>query len=231
MRASLVLLLACVVLAFQLQGSEAQFSFSLPGKWGNGKRANTAAWGKRGECGEVDPEAIFSLYKIVEVRVDASFRFFLRRLFCFPLSISYMYVDISFVKVPTMLFLWNSARFQVLTSCYWDNLNFLRWKIAHPGGTVTQDIQEDTFTKVEIKTWLHDIILGVIRIMRCDAGGHSYQDFTFNRLVTQIPHCISPVSLNTPFCNRNMHMCAHFCYKMLYCRIFVKYIVGYVRWV
>ena len=32
------------------------------------------------------------------------------------------------------------------------------------------------------------------------------------KLVAQIPRCASPISHNAPFCNRNVHMCAHFCY-------------------
>ena len=34
-----------------------------------------------------------------------------------------------------------------------------------------------------------------------------------NRSVSQIPQCTSLISHNAPFCNRNMHMSAHFCYK------------------
>ena len=33
---------------------------------------------------------------------------------------------------------------------------------------------------------------------------------------SQIPQCTSPISHNAPFCNRNVHMCAHFCYKMMH---------------
>ena len=32
--------------------------------------------------------------------------------------------------------------------------------------------------------------------------------------VAQITQCTSPISQNAPFCNRNVHMCAHFCYEM-----------------
>ena len=41
-----------------------------------------------------------------------------------------------------------------------------------------------------------------------------------NGPVTQIPHCISPVSYNAPFCKRNVHICAHFFYKMVHCGVF-----------
>ena len=38
---------------------------------------------------------------------------------------------------------------------------------------------------------------------------------------------------NAPFCNRNVHMCAHFCYKMVLCGISVKCIseMRFLRWV
>ena len=49
-----------------------------------------------------------------------------------------------------------------------------------------------------------------------------------NRSVAQIPQCTSLMSHNAPFCNRNVHMCAHFCYKMVHCRIIVWCIVGFV---
>ena len=42
-----------------------------------------------------------------------------------------------------------------------------------------------------------------------------------------IPQCTSPKPHNTPFCKRNVHMCAHFCYEMLHCGIFVWCIVGF----
>ena len=34
-----------------------------------------------------------------------------------------------------------------------------------------------------------------------------------NRSISQIPWCTSPISHNAPLCNRNVHTCAHFCYK------------------
>ena len=54
-----------------------------------------------------------------------------------------------------------------------------------------------------------------------------------------IPQSTSPTSLHTPapyptnaqFCNRNVRICAHFCYKTVHCGIFVWCIVGFVRWV
>ena len=36
---------------------------------------------------------------------------------------------------------------------------------------------------------------------------------------------------NAPFCKRSVHICAHFCYKMVHCVVIVQHIVGLVRWV
>ena len=47
----------------------------------------------------------------------------------------------------------------------------------------------------------------------------------------QIPQCIIKISHIAPFCNRNVHTCTHFCYKMLHCGIWHRCILGFVRWV
>ena len=49
-----------------------------------------------------------------------------------------------------------------------------------------------------------------------------------NRPVAQIPKCTSPISHNAPFCSRNVHMCAHFCYETVQG---MGYIVIYVRFI
>ena len=36
---------------------------------------------------------------------------------------------------------------------------------------------------------------------------------------SQIPQGIRQISHSTPFCNKNVHTCAHFCYKMVHCGI------------
>ena len=56
---------------------------------------------------------------------------------------------------------------------------------------------------------------------------HGY--FTGNRPISQIPQCIRQTSHNAPFCNRNVHMCAHFCQKMVHCGIWDRCIMGFVR--
>ena len=50
-----------------------------------------------------------------------------------------------------------------------------------------------------------------------------------NRPISPIPQCIRKISHNAPFCNRNVHICAHFCYKMLHCGIWHRCILGFVR--
>ena len=50
-----------------------------------------------------------------------------------------------------------------------------------------------------------------------------------NRPIWQIPQCISLVSHSAPFCERNVHTCAHFSYKMVHCGIWDRCIVGFVN--
>ena len=38
-----------------------------------------------------------------------------------------------------------------------------------------------------------------------------------NRSISQIPQCTNPISHNASRCNRNVHTCAHFCYKVVHC--------------
>jgi hypothetical protein len=75
-----ILLIACIVVAYQLNSASAQFSFSLPGKWGNGKRSfsfslpgrwgasgkRAAEWGSA-ECGKIDPDSIMAVYASIQV--------------------------------------------------------------------------------------------------------------------------------------------------------------------
>ena len=61
--------------------------------------------------------------------------------------------------------------------------------------------------------------------------GRTQPDGPSDRLVAQIPQCTSPIPHNTLFCNRNVHRCARFCYKIVHFGIFVWYHVGFVRWV
>ena len=52
------------------------------------------------------------------------------------------------------------------------------------------------------------------------------------RPISQISQCIGKctnASHNAPFCNRNVHKCAHFCYKMVHCGIWDWCIVGFMQ--
>ena len=69
-----------------------------------------------------------------------------------------------------------------------------------------------------------------------DVFSHWYKALSIiilhNRHVARIPYYTSPISHNAPFCNRNVYLlCAHFCLKMVHCRMFVYCIVGFVTWV
>ena len=93
-----------------------------------------------------------------------------------------------------------------------------RWPVKSPHkGPVTRKMF--SFDDVIITLWfpvdsrnpithvLHGWSAGIGSIVRlCQRHGS----------VAQMPQCISPISLNTPCCNRNVHMCAHFCYKMVH---------------
>ena len=50
-----------------------------------------------------------------------------------------------------------------------------------------------------------------------------------NRPISQIPQCIRLISHNAPFCNRNVHTCAHCCNRIVHCGIWNWCIVGSVR--
>ena len=48
------------------------------------------------------------------------------------------------------------------------------------------------------------------------------------RHIPQIPQYIRQIPHNAPFCNRNVHTCVHFWYKMVHCGIWDCCIVGFV---
>ena len=50
-----------------------------------------------------------------------------------------------------------------------------------------------------------------------------------NRTISQISQCTKRISHYAPFCNRNVHTCAHFCYKVVNCGIWDWCIVECVR--
>ena len=74
--------------------------------------------------------------------------------------------------------------------------------------------------------------LSISTLNYCLSGPRNKLQWNRIRPVAQIPpQCTSPISHTAPFCNINMHMCAHFCYKMVHYGIFVWYIIIFVRWV
>ena len=50
-------------------------------------------------------------------------------------------------------------------------------------------------------------------------------------LIWHISRCNCPTYQHASFCNRNVHMCAHFCYTMMHCGILVWCMVGFGRWI
>ena len=49
-----------------------------------------------------------------------------------------------------------------------------------------------------------------------------------NTHVAQIPQCMGLISHNALFCNRNVHMCGHFCYKTVHYGTFIWWFVAFL---
>ena len=62
------------------------------------------------------------------------------------------------------------------------------------------------------------VFFGVVKLF------HSYRGY---RPISYIPQCNRQISHNALFCNRNVHTCTHFCYKMVHRGIWDWYMVGY----
>ena len=70
-------------------------------------------------------------------------------------------------------------------------------------------------------TWF---VLVRIVLIKCSRANSKFQYWT-----SPISHDTSvPYPSNAAVCNRNVHMCAHFCHKLEHCGIFVWYIVGFI---
>ena len=50
-----------------------------------------------------------------------------------------------------------------------------------------------------------------------------------NSPISQIPQCIRQISHNVPLCERNVHTCIYFFYKMVHCGIWDWCIVGFFQ--
>ena len=72
---------------------------------------------------------------------------------------------------------------------------------------------------------------GARRCWKIRSYGRCAKRSHVNRAVSQNPKCTRATSHNAPLCSRNVHMCAHFCYKMVHCGICVKCIVGISEWI
>lgn len=82
MQCYLLLLVASIVVAYNMQTAEAKFSFALPGKWGaSAKRGGPFSfslpgrWGNAAKrnggaaelsCEEYDPDAVYAIYNIIQ---------------------------------------------------------------------------------------------------------------------------------------------------------------------
>ena len=86
------------------------------------------------------------------------------------------------------------------------------------------------FSCIMNKSTRHAIVL-VWKCISVTWGEWIHPTTSSNWPISQIPQCIRQISHNATFCNRNVHTCAHFCYKMLHCGMWHRCILGFVRWV
>ena len=66
-----------------------------------------------------------------------------------------------------------------------------------------------------VKFWVHSGFMASICL--CSSGLLPWH--RGNRAISQVMQCIRQNIQNVPVCNRNVHTCAHFCYKMMHCGI------------
>ena len=79
-------------------------------------------------------------------------------------------------------------------------------------------------------------------LLRCDLYKRLYGSYCWSCILVPylVINSLQPIDLfstmhlshipQRTFCNRNVHVCAHFCYKMMYCGTFVKCIMVVMRW-
>ena len=79
--------------------------------------------------------------------------------------------------------------------------------------------------------WNHNVPILSHISHRQDSNPEVFNGGEWNRPISQVPECIRQISHNASFCNRNVHTCAHFCYKMVHCVIWDWCIVGFVPYV
>ena len=89
-------------------------------------------------------------------------------------------------------------------SQHWINAGLFPVRLLETNFGEIISIQENVFESVSCQNGSHFVQGGwalVPGICGCNRPG------------AQIPQCTSPISHNAPFYNRNVHTCAHFCYK------------------
>ena len=59
--------------------------------------------------------------------------------------------------------------------------------------------------------WKRHCNITLVYIFNCELTGGNSVDPS-----KKFPQCIRQISHNVPFCNRNLHTCAHFCCKMVH---------------
>ena len=85
-----------------------------------------------------------------------------------------------------------------------------------------------------ITLWLRSFIWGLFTDFRhgCFTGTKAIVWLPIRSIwhiwhISQISQCNCPIYQHAPFCNRNVHMCAHFCFTMVHCGMFVWCMVGF----
>ena len=91
-------------------------------------------------------------------------------------------------------------------------------KVSHTVNKMTRCVINSTDHSNYTATWLNleSELWGVFNMQHEIS---SLQLTTMNVCVAQIPQCTSSISHNAPFYNRNVHVWAHSCYKMVHCGI------------
>ena len=105
---------------------------------------------------------------------------------------------------------------------HWLNIKGVLWNLPESNFTILPHIPKGQWINIDTYT---------VHPKTYTLSYHCCSQVLVNRPITQIPQYTSPIPNNVPFCDRNVHMCAHFCYKMVHCGIFVSCIVAFLRWV
>ena len=96
----------------------------------------------------------------------------------------------------------------------------------------TYIINKNIWIRISINIYIYMIgYIALVTIAVTMGYPQIYVSPITNRPIWHIPECIKQISHNAPFCDRNVHTCAHFCYKMSHCEIWHRCILGFVRWV